>query len=489
MAINVLFLAAEAEPFIKVGGLGDVAGALPKAIHHSANKSSEMTTVDIRLVLPYHFAIKQKGFEPKFLGEFNVNSLEGPVPCQVYRYNKGDIPVYLLDGDPIDEKSPVYSSDPIYDGYKFVFFSLAALGLADLLNWRVDILQGNDWHTATAIYALNTLDIRSPYLSQTKTLHTLHNLPYMGFGVQKALIDYGIPPAEDAILPEWARHAPLPLALLKSDKIVAVSPHYAEEILTPEFGCSLEDFLKTRQSAIGGILNGLDTDDWNPETDPLIEQNYTQDSLVLRRENKAKLQRDLGLLENDEIPLLTLISRMDPQKGIDIALKGLAYLEDQPWQAIILGTGIPFIEKMARDLEKAYPNRVRSVIEFNNKLAHQLYAGADIFMMPSRYEPCGLSQMIAMRYGCVPIARATGGLVDTIQHISHKVNGGTGFLFTRPYPSVFALTLKRAINYHQDREKWKAIQLNGMSIDFSWEKSARKYIEVYKSLIESVKPK
>jgi starch synthase len=485
MTINVLFLAAEAEPFVKVGGLGDVAGAMPQAIHRSAKGLSTENKVDIRLILPYHFAIKQKRFKPKLLGEFNVKSVDGPVPCQVYRYHHGDVPVYLLDGDPIDEKSPVYSSDPIYDGYKFVFFSLAALGLADFLKWRVDILQGNDWHTATAIYALKTMNLSSPNLKNTKTLHTLHNLPYMGFGVQKALTDYGLPPTEVSILPEWARHAPLPLALLTADKIVAVSPHYAEEILTPEFSCSLEDFLKTRRSVIGGILNGLDTDEWNPKTDPLIEQNYSINSLILRKENKAKLQREFGLMVNDEIPLLTLISRMDPQKGIDIALKGLRYIEDLPWQAIILGTGNPIIEEMAQGLQESYPNRVRSVIDYNNELAHQLYAGADMFMMPSRYEPCGLSQMIAMRYGCVPIARATGGLVDTIQPISHQVNSGTGYLFTRPYPSIFALTLKRAINHYQDQKKWKSIQHNGMSIDFSWEKSAREYIKVYEDLIKS----
>lgn len=488
MTINILFLVAEAEPFIKVGGLGDVAGALPQAVHRSSNAQLAKNKVDIRMVLPYHFAIKQRGFKPQHLGEFNVKNLDEPVACQVYRYDHGDIPVYLLDGDPIDEKSPVYSPDPIYDGYKFVFFSLASLSLADFLDWRVDILQGNDWHTATAIYALKTLDISSHNLKNTKTLHTLHNLPFMGLGVQKALTDYGIPPANDPALPEWARHTPLPLGLLTADKIVAVSPHYAEEILTPEFGCGLDDFLKTRESAIGGILNGLDTEEWNPETDPLIEQNYTLDDLTLRRKNKVKLQRDFGLLENEEIPLLTLISRMDPQKGIDIALKGLHYIENLPWQAIILGTGNPIVEKLAQDLEAAYPYRVRSVIDFNNALAHQLYAGADIFMMPSRYEPCGLSQMIAMRYGCVPIARATGGLVDTIKHVSHKVNGGTGYLFTPPYPSVFAITLKRAIKHYQDHKMWKLIQHNGMSVDFSWDKSARKYIEVYEDLMNSHQP-
>lgn len=485
MTINVLFLAAEAEPFVKVGGLGDVAGVLPDVIHQTSTKHADSTNVDIRMVLPYHYAIKQKGFKPIFLGEFKVHSQKESIPCQVYRYDSGNIPVYLLDGDPIDEKSPVYSLEPILDGYKFVFFSLAALGLADFLDWRVDILHANDWHTATAIYALKTNPHPSPNLKKTKTLHTLHNLPFMGHGIQQALLDYGLPPTKNTVLPEWARHAPLPLGLLHADKIVAVSPHYAEEILTPEFGCGLEEFLKTRKSAITGILNGLDTDTWDPQTDPHIIKNFSSETLSKRIENKYFLQNQFNLSESDEIPLLTLISRMDPQKGIDIALKGLAYCEDLPWQAIILGTGTPAIEEMARELELKYPERVRSVIDFDNKLAHQLYAGADLFLMPSRYEPCGLSQMISMRYGCVPIARKTGGLANTIQHISRRVDGGTGFLFLKPYPSVFADTLKRALRYFQKPALWGQIQLNGMQVDFSWETSAQKYIDLYTELIQS----
>ncbi len=485
MTTNVLFLAAEAEPFVKVGGLGDVAGALPDAIHRLSKTFPESDQIDIRVVLPFHFAIKQRGFKPEFLGEFGVNSLSGQVACQVYFYNKDGLPIYFLDGDPIDEMSPVYSPEPIQDGYKFVFFSLASLGLAKFLDFGVDILQANDWHTATAIYALDVLDGLPKQFEKTKTLHTLHNLPFMGFGVQKALFEYNLPPSENTILPEWARHAPLPLGLLHANKIIAVSPHYAKEILTPEFGCGLEDFLKTRKKNISGILNGLDMDIWNPETDQDIPQTFSKDSLSRRQINKFDLQREYDLLQDEEIPLLTLVSRMDPQKGIDIALKGLKYLEDIPWQAIILGTGTPTVEQMAVDLEREYPNRVRAIIDFDGKLAHRLYAGADIFMMPSRYEPCGLSQMISMRYGCVPIARATGGLADTINHVSRKVDGGTGFLFEKPYPSVFANTLKRALSFYQKREIWSQIQLNGMKIDFSWEKSAQKYIDTYYNMINN----
>jgi len=485
MTVNVLFLAAEAEPFVKVGGLGDVAGALPDAISNLSATLPKSKNVDIRVVLPFHFAIKQKGFKPKFLGEFGVNSLEGQVICQVYYYDKEGLPVYLLDGDPIDEKSPVYSLEPIHDGYKFVFFSLASLGLAKFLDFKVDILQANDWHTATAIYALKTKKVPSKHLSSTKTILSLHNLPFMGFGIQKALTDYGLPPSKDTVLPEWARHAPLPLGLLHADKIVAVSPHYAEEILTPEFGCGLEDFLKTRKSVLQGIVNGLDLDLWNPATDKNIAQNFSIDDLSKRPINKFELQQEFKLLKNENIPLLTLISRMDAQKGIDIALKGLKYLKDSPWQAIILGTGNPIIEQMASDLEKEYPDRIRAIIDFDGKLAHRLYAGADIFMMPSRYEPCGLSQMISMRYGCVPVARATGGLVDTITPVTRKVDGGTGFLFDKPYPSVFATTMQRAIRLYQKPALWKKIQHNGMAIDFSWKNSAQKYIDTYIGLINN----
>jgi starch synthase len=483
MTINVLFLAAEAEPFVKVGGLGDVAGALPDAIHQFSKKLPDSEKIDIRVVLPYHFAIKQKNFNPEFLGEFGVHSLDEIVKCQVYRYNALGFPVYFLDGTPIDEKSPVYSIEPIKDGYKFVFYSLAALGLADFLDWKVDIIQANDWHTATAIYALKTMKKLPAKVAKAKALLTLHNLPFMGFGVQQALTAYGLPPTKNKILPEWARHSPLPLGLLYADRIIAVSPHYAEEILRSEFGCGLENFLITRKAVIDGIINGLDTNLWNPETDPLIEQTFSKENLALRKANKLALQRKFNLLERDDIPLLTLVSRMDPQKGIDIALRGLKYLGDQPWQAIILGTGIPYVEQMARELEEQFPDRVRSIIDFNGKLAHQLYAGADIFMMPSRYEPCGLSQMISMRYGCIPVARATGGLVNTIKHISHQVNGGTGYLFQQPYPSVFATTLKRAIKHYQNPLLWHQIQLNGMETEFSWEKSAQKYINLFHKML------
>lgn len=487
MTLNVLFLAAEAEPFIKVGGLGDVAGALPEAIHKATQPGSGLPEVDIRLVIPFHYAIKERNFDVELIGEFYVPKGKNSEKCRVFLYDKGAVPVYLLDGDPIDDKSPVYSIDPILDGYKFVFFSLAALELPKFLDWRVDILQANDWHTATSIYALTQKRFRTGHLEKTRTIHSLHNLPFMGFGVQQALTDYGLPPIDDPILPEWARHAPLPMGLYSADRIIAVSPHYAEEILTEEFGCGLVDFLKTRKDAISGILNGLDTEKWDPKTDPNLSQNYDQESLPFRKHNKLALQEQFGLEINSETPLLTIVSRMDPQKGIDIALRGLQYCQNEKWQAIILGTGVSYVEEMALQLEAEFPDRVRSIIKFDGKLAHQLYAGADLFMMPSRYEPCGLSQLISMRYGCVPIARATGGLADTIHYAPRKPRESTGILFNKPIPSAFAAALKRMCRLYQKPDLWSQIQINGMQADFSWENSARKYVAVYQELLADSK--
>lgn len=485
MGFNILYVAAEAEPYVKVGGLGDVAGALPKAIRECGMSLHGQNGVDIRLVLPYHHAIKKKNFSTKYLGEFPIPKTDQAITCQVYQAVNNGLKVYFLDGEPIDKKSPVYSLDPIHDGQKFTFFSLASLHLPDFLDWPVDILHGNDWHTAVAIYALRTHQIRSRKISKAKTVHTLHNLPFMGTDIGQVLSEYGIQPVEDEQLPAWARKLPLPLGLLHADKIVAVSPNYAKEIFTPQFGCGLDTFLNTRKHVITGIINGLDYKQWDPATDPEISQNFSIENLEDRSKNKRVLQKDFNLKVNKDTPLLTIISRMDAQKGFDIAIKGLGYLQNESWQAVFLGTGDPIIEGMTRGLEAKFPDRVRSLIKFDSTLARQLYASTDIFMMPSRYEPCGLSQMIAMRYGCVPIARATGGLVNTIKHVSKSVSSGTGFLFHQPYPSAFSRILSRALHLYLKPQQWRQIQINGMKMDFSWETSAQKYIDVYQELLSS----
>ncbi len=272
------------------------------------------------------------------------------------------------------------------------------------------------------------------------------------------------------------------MALATADAIVAVSPAYARELLTPEFGCGLQDFLRTRADVLSGILNGLDLPLWDPGTDLTLASNFDISDLDKRVENKARLQSELGLPVNPSIPLLAMITRMDPQKGVDIAVEGFRQVVDREWQVVILGTGVHHLETAVRSLQDEEPERVRAEIRYDAKLSRQIYAGADLLLMPSRYEPCGLAQLIAMRYGCVPLGRATGGLVDTIRSFT-DADSGTGFLFDEATPYAFANCLREALLVFSDKERWVKLQHNGMSQDFSWENAARQYSDLYHQLL------
>jgi starch synthase len=277
------------------------------------------------------------------------------------------------------------------------------------------------------------------------------------------------------------------LGLQTADRIVAVSPTYAQEILTPEYGCGLETFLQTRQKSISGIVNGLDQESWDPASDKAIPVNFKVTSLAKRKQNKTALLKEFSLDPDPGIPLLILVSRMDQQKGVDLAIEGLSQSIDGNWQAILLGTGDPKLEEACRRLEKDNPDRIRAAIRFDVSLSRRMYAGADILLMPSRYEPSGLAQMMAMRYGCVPLARATGGLQDTIIDATSSEDDGTGFLFKPATSAAFAETLQRALQVFRDTERWTAIQKRGMLKDFSWENSAIQYVKLYRGLKNSGK--
>jgi starch synthase len=484
--MNVLFLASEADPLIKVGGLGDVAGSLPlalRALHLSTNDSPQ--ELDIRLAIPFHPAIKADQYSPRQIAEFPIQSTDGAIIAKVFSIQLDGLPVYLLAGAPIDQESAVYSTNLEADGYKYVFFSQAALELARQLNWKPHILHANDWHTAPAVYSLARLRPLDPFWDQTASLLTVHNLPYLGAMTAHALDAFRLPAVKSIDLPRWARHLAMPLGLLYADSIVAVSPGYSKEILTKEFGSGLDIFLHAHQDKIHGILNGLDTQRWNPQTDIELAATFSCDNLLIRPVNKSYLQNELCLEVNPSIPLLAMVTRMDPQKGVDLSVTALRSLlqskhhSTQPFQAVFLGSGNPVLESLVRQLEYDFPNQVRAHIMYSELFSRYIYAGADILLMPSRYEPCGLSQMIAMHYGCVPVARATGGLSDTIQEASSS-NQGTGFLFKDTDADELAETILRALSvYTQDPLTWQQLQINGMQHDFSWDRSAQEYYKQY----------
>jgi starch synthase len=452
-----------------VGGLGDVAGALPKSLHDLPLEVTNGTALDIRLALPLHSAIKTEGLRPLMI--FPLSFKGGDLHVQVLESNLGGMTVYFISGEPITASGSVYSADSSLDAEKYTFFALAALELTRQLDWKPNIVHANDWHTALACYALLIKRWEGEFPGVASVL-TIHNLPFMGPDVSSIIEKYGLSIAQTG-LPEWARALPLPLGLWAADSLVAVSPTYAREMLTPEFGCGLDDYIHGRKESLNGILNGIDAESYNPAVDPALAVNYGSVTLEKRLLNKIALQVRLDLPQDVNVPLLGVVSRMDPQKGIDLIPKALTKLKDLPWQLIILGTGDPKLEATIRQLQTEFPDRVRTEFKYDAGLARQIYAGADIFLMPSRYEPCGLSQMIAMRYGCVPIVSAVGGLKDTIY------DGETGFMIPKPTAARLATAIKKALKIFADHTQWELIQKAGMSQDFSWKNSAQQYFQLY----------
>lgn len=485
-ALRILFVAAEADPLIKVGGLGDVTGSLPHSLLALPKEETGDLALDVRMVIPFHSAIASRVSDIKPSVSFKVRTPEGDIPGKAYLTHVGSLPVYLIAGDPIPKDAPVYSLNTSLDGQKYTFFSLAVLELVKKLKWQPDILHAHDWHTAITVYALKLQREIDPFFAKTRSILTVHNLPFMGAGTDEALEAFGIPPLKDSRLPEWGGYQPLPMGLATADFITTVSPTYAQEIMTPEFGCGLQDFLKSRSDTITGILNGLDVNAWNPETDPALLSNFNIETLNQRNSNKQALIREFSLPPNMDLPLIILISRMDWQKGVDLALEGLRQVAGLPWQAILLGSGNPELETSVRQLEAEFPYRVRAVTRFDAPLSRRMYGGGDMLLMPSRYEPCGMAQMIAMRYGCLPIARATGGLRDTVIDLPDPATS-TGFLFEDATPEALAAAVRRAIKAYAAPESWQARQIFGMQQDFSWNRSARIYVQLYHQLMEASK--
>jgi starch synthase len=388
----------------------------------------------------------------------------------------GGFPFLLVGGTPIPRDGRVYGSGIDEDGPKFAFFARAALEMCRALGWKPDVVHAHDSHAAPAAAWLATAGAEDPFFRDTASLLTIHNLPYMGNGAGAALAEYGFPVDGDG-LPEWARGALLPVGIAHADEISTVSPTYAREILTPEFGCGLDGLLRARADRLSGILNGLDLLTWDPSRDPALARPFDASNLAARRENKTALLRELSLEGGSEAPLLAIVSRLDHQKGFDIAGAGLARWLESGGLVAALGTGDPAIEASLAGIAAAFPSRFAARFRFDAGLARRIYAGSDALLIPSRYEPCGLTQMIAMRYGSVPVARETGGLADTIRDASNP--DGTGFLFQAFDPAALEQALARTRAAFGTPAAWEDLMRRGMAKDFSWSRSALAYGALY----------
>lgn len=475
--MRILMVAAEAAPLIKIGGLGDVAGVLPKAIQ-SLNPSG----IDMRVILPYHQVLRQKNLKTITLGSFKLETPAGKIPCHLHQYEGAEIPIYLLSNSFIDDTPGVYNGNPADDAMKYMSFSMAVLEAAKLLDWKFDVLHANDWHTAVSLHLLRTMRKKDPFFAGSKGILTVHNMPYNGWGSQKAMKTLGIKPSKNRKLPAWARHTPLAMGLAAADKVVAVSKGYAEEILTEPFGSGLSEFMQTLGDKLTGIVNGIDTDSYNPELDKHIAAHYSSADLSGKTACKQALQELAGFKVNPEIPIFSIVSRLDNQKGIGLALDSISRMVEEDWQFVLLGTGAPELEAQAADLAKEHTEKIACFIRFDDGLARKLYAGADVFLMPSLYEPCGLSQMISMRYGNLPLAHAVGGLKDTIIDYSKQADDATGFLFKDASGKGLRQAMQKALKVFKQREVWKKLQTNAMEKNFSWSISAREYLAAYQSL-------
>jgi starch synthase len=339
-------------------------------------------------------------------------------------------------------------------------------------------VHANDWHTGAAVLWLATEGTRNDFFRSSASVFSIHNLLYRGEGSGRHLTDYGIAiPDASRFLPDWLRDSPMALALLSADMLSTVSPTYAREILTPDFGEGLDGVLRARQDRLSGILNGIDTNSWNPATDAVVASRFNAGSLKRRAANKAALQAEAGLAQDAGAPLLAVVSRLDRQKGLDIAVPAVRRWLGNGGQFTLLGVGQRSLEEDFTAIERDHPGRASARFRFDADLARRIFAGADMVLVPSRYEPCGLTQMFAMRYGAVPVVRRTGGLADTVAEAGEPE--GTGFLFDEFSTAALDGALDRARRVYAERQQWIEIQRRGMRKDFSWGRSAGLYVELY----------
>lgn len=485
--MNVFIVSAEAVPFAKVGGLADVAGSLPAALRKQG--------VDARVIMPGYGFIEHVKYNISRLFSFPFTHRKGTSTVDVYSCVHDGVPIYFVQGWPyFGNDSDVYT-DWNWDVPRFIFFNQIAMAVAwqlqERLGWFPDVFHVNDWHTSLIPFLLADSHDK-PEWSKVASVTTIHNIAYQGAGVGGFLWDLGISGRNHALLEKYGLSDNLlAIAIAYSDMVNTVSPRYATEIQYPTAGYELASLISERKGDLMGILNGLDVDKFNPEADQAIVSHFHANEFVEQRaENKRMLQAAARLPIREEVPVIGVVSRLTWQKGFDLAVPALQQLlADTDVQVIILGTGDAGIESAIYQLTQQYKSKITAFLEFDATLAQQIYAGSDMFLMPSHFEPCGIGQMIAMRYGSLPIVRETGGLADTVSNYDNGVaDSGTGFVFLWESPDAVLGTLRWAINtYYNNPKAWRRMQRRAMQVDFSWKNSAQQYIELYRKAIHKRK--
>ena len=482
--MKIAFVTSEAVPFAKTGGLADVAGALPIEL--------AALDCDIKVFMPKYYSVNESNFELKPLpeiGELFLRIAGTDYSVRVFSgyYPNTDIEIYFIDCPHFFHRHHLYTNDPD-EGERFILFSKAVIETIQRLRWAPDILHCNDWQTGLIPLLLKDNYSWDRLFEKTSSVFTIHNIAYQG------LFPHRILEAAEIKVAHLSPGGPVEhlghLSFLKtgitfSDVINTVSETYAKEILTAEYGAGMQMTLNTVKDRLYGILNGVDYSIWNPETDRYIPYHYSIEDLSGKLKNKEYLVNKLNLSFRKDIPLIGIISRLADQKGFDLLTSSLVSLINLDAQWIILGAGERRYEDLFRSMAYNFSNKVSVNIGYDNELAHLIEAGADMFLMPSRYEPCGLNQIYSLKYGTVPIVRKTGGLADTVQdwneHNSYGKDTGNGFSFVDYSGYALVNAVERAIFDFHNRPVWPKIQHNGMTKDYSWKKSAEKYLLLYET--------
>ena len=488
-SLNVLFLSSEVEPFAKTGGLADVSGALPQII-----KSLDH---EIRIMMPRYGCINER--KSKLHEMIRLKDIEIPVgskriPASVkssfISNNHTKVQVYFLDNPALFGRSGLYVHPETKKDYadndeRFIFFCRGVLEVLKKMGWAPDIIHCNDWPTGLVPAYLKTIYKDDPFYRDTRSVFTIHNMAYQGV-FPRTVFSKTLLPAE--ILSEDGVEAHgnvnfLKAGLVFADAITTVSEKYAEEIRSSEeYGCGLQNIVNRRKHDVTGILNGIDYSLWDPSVDELLPQKYDARSLDLKLENKKALLAKMGLPFSEKTPVIGIISRLADQKGFDLIGEIFDDLMKLNLQIVVLGTGEKKYHDMFEKAQRKFPGKFAARLSFDNDLAHLIEAGSDMFLMPSRYEPCGLNQIYSLRYGTIPLVRATGGLDDTIEDFNASSGTGTGFKFKHYASGDLLKVVQRALHAFADHASWRKLMKHGMSKDFSWESSAKKYIQLYRSL-------
>ena len=464
--LKILFASSEVAPLAKTGGLADVAGSLPKALKSLGH--------DVRVIMPLYAMVKQHN--PKLKEEIPV--LEVPIadrkePCSVMSTMLGDtVPTYLIKHDRYYDREYLYTTpqgDYSDNAERFIFFSRSILEALKRLNFAPDVIHLNDWQTGLVPTYLKTLYSQDEFFKNTATVFTVHNLGYQGKFWALDMPMTNLPWEVFSIngIEYYGDISFLKAGMMYSDCISTVSKGYSREIQTPEYGIGMEGVLQYRSKDLYGILNGVDYDDWSPDSDTFIKAPYDVNNLEGKKTDREDLLREFGLKVADNTPIIGMITRLADQKGFDILSEAMPELMKMNLAMVVLGTGEQKYHDLFNNLKKEYSQKLGVLIAFNNAIAHKIEAGSDMFLMPSKYEPCGLNQMYSLKYGTVPIVRATGGLDDTIQDFDLKSGKGNGFKFSEYSSKALLETVKRAVSVFEDKQKWLKLMKNGMNEDHS----------------------